>query len=107
MSEVGYWRRLTDARFDRRRAFTAAGGTALGAAFLSACGGGSSSGSSSSESKPDLVGKPVDTTSKAKAGGVLKHWAAGDPAHLDPLLSSNANVVNFVSPFAYPRLMKW
>ncbi len=38
---------------------------------------------------------------------MLKHWANGDPAHLDPLLSSNANVVNFVSPFAYPRLMKW
>lgn len=108
MSDTGYWRRLTAARFDRRRALTAAGGSALGALFLSACGGGGSAGSSSSESKgADAVAKPVDTTSKAKAGGVLKHWLTGDPAHLDPLLSSNANVVNFVSPFAYPKLMKW
>ena len=111
MAEMSYWSRLTQARFDRRRAIVAAGGATLGVVALSAigCGGSSSGSGSSSERKSgtDLVAKPVDSTSKAKAGGVLKHWAPGDPAHLDPLLSSNANVVNFVSPYAYPRLMKW
>src|SRR6188472_835139 len=104
MAEMGYWRRLTTARFDRRRALIAAGGASLGAIALSAigCGGsGSDSGGSEKKSGTDLVAKPVDSTLKAKAGGVLKHWANGDPAHLDPLLSSNANVVNFVSPYAY------
>ena len=45
--------------------------------------------------------------SQAKAGGVLKHFASGDALHLDPLTSSNANVVNYVAPQAYPRLLKW
>ena len=50
---------------------------------------------------------PVDTTNEAQAGGVLKHFALGDPSHFDPLLSANADVVNFVAPFAYQRLLKW
>src|SRR5829696_2600876 len=42
-----YWSRFTDSRMSRRRALTLTGGTALGAAFLAACGGSDSSGSSS------------------------------------------------------------
>ena len=34
-----YWSRFTDSRMSRRRALTLTGGTALGAAFLAACGG--------------------------------------------------------------------
>ena len=107
----GYWRRLTEARIRRRRALnrgrrrTASARCALSCGRLAAARtrtpGAREKGARTS------VAKPVDSTSKAKAGGVLKHWATGDPAHLDPLLSSNANVVNFVSPYAYPRLMKW
>ena len=38
-----YWSRFKDSRMSRRRALALTGGTALGAAFLAACGGSDSS----------------------------------------------------------------
>jgi ABC-type transport system substrate-binding protein len=103
-----YWQRTIVSRLSRRRALTGVAGAGLGAVALSALGcGGSGSSSGSSPGEAGLVSKPLDTTSQAKAGGTLRHFATADPAHFDPLLSSNANVVNFVSPYAYPRLIKW
>ena len=61
-----YWTALVNKRASRRRALGWLGGGVAGAAFLAACGGGSD------EDKPaasSLLGKPTDSTSKAKRGG--------------------------------------
>ncbi|HLF78403.1 MAG TPA: ABC transporter substrate-binding protein [Dehalococcoidia bacterium] len=107
MSQGNYWETFRNSRLSRRRAL--AGSAALGAsaAFLAACGGGDGDSAGGGADKSGLVSKPIDTVTSAKAGGVLKHFAVGDALHLDPLTSSNANVVNYVAPYAYPRLVKW
>ena len=107
MPEKSYWEQAAGKRATRRRLI--AGGAMLGgsavALSLFGCSGGDDDSSGGEGS--GLVSKPVDTTSQAKAGGTLKDFATADPTHFDALLSSNANVVNFVSPYAYPRLLKW
>jgi len=78
-----YWNEVLHGRMNRRRALGFTGGTALGAAFLAACGGGSSGGSGASSAetqstakkdKSGLVTQPDDTSKSAKAGGVFK-WS--------------------------------
>src|SRR4051812_8600162 len=82
--EQRYWNSLLNNRIGRRRAMVATGATALGAAFLAACGGGDSGGSSGgSKESNSLVAKPVDTSKQAKKGGVLKDRNFGDPPSLD------------------------
>jgi peptide/nickel transport system substrate-binding protein len=71
---------------------------------LSGCGGGDDG---APRDRSGLVATPVDTTSQAKAGGTIKHFFTGDAQHLDALTSSNANVTNYVSPFANVRLLRW
>ena len=68
-------------------------------------GNGNSGGDGGSTS--GLIHKPSDTTSQAKAGGALKHYAAADIAHFDALASNSASTVNFGSVFAYNRLLKF
>src|SRR5205823_5426293 len=105
---MSYWDTVTRTRLSRRRALIAGGASTAGAALLAACGSSSSTKSSPGENPPaDQVTTPKDTVAQAKPGGTLRHFATGEPAHFDPLLSSNANVVNFSSPYAYPRLIKW
>jgi ABC-type transport system substrate-binding protein len=108
MSE-GYWQSITRSRLSRRRALLGSAGLAAGGLALSlvGCGGGSDGSSSASGGRTIAVAKPVDSTSKARPGGVIKHFMTGEPAHFDALISANANVVNFVTPYAYPRLLKW
>lgn len=105
MMDGSYWNHVLVSRITRRRALaaTAAAGSAAAALALAGCGGGASEGQRSG----GLVSAPVDTTAQAKPGGVLKHFMTGEPAHFDVLISANANVVNFVTPYAYPRLLKW
>jgi len=112
MSTTGYWQKTVERRFSRRRVIK--GGAALASAALAlglaGCGdddNDSSSSSSGGASESSLVAKPTDSTKNAKQGGVLKHFANGDPQHFDALLSANANVINFVAPFAYQRLLGW
>jgi dipeptide transport system substrate-binding protein len=70
-----YWSRFTESRLSRRRALTLTGGTALGAAFLAACGGSDSDSGGGSSSGPKdnsgLLTQMKDQTSQAKRGGVL------------------------------------
>jgi ABC-type transport system substrate-binding protein len=80
-----------------------------GAAALSLVGcGGSSKGSSSSQPQGSsgLLSVPIDTTSKAKAGGVFKSFKAADVPSLDPLSASSIFVYN-VGAYTYPRLFKF
>ena len=74
-------------RIGRRRAITLAGGTALGAAFLAACGGsdsgGSGGGSGDGKDKSSLITKHEDTTKQAKKGGILKDRTGADAPTMD------------------------
>ncbi|MPZ51056.1 MAG: hypothetical protein GEU75_17440 [Dehalococcoidia bacterium] len=74
-----YWQRFLHRRMSRRGAMAATGATAIGAAFLAACGGDDDGGDSSS-----LVSKPVDTTNQAMRGGTLTRTVNSDPPTLDP-----------------------
>lgn len=103
----GYWSSVVTSRISRRRALVGSSALAASAAFLAACGGSKNGSSDKGSAKSNLASTPIDTLAQVKPGGVLKHFAPGDALHLDPLASSNANVVNYVSPYAYPRLLKW
>src|SRR5690606_30780094 len=122
VSNGNYWDRMTRARLSRRRAIMATSGAAAAAAFLAACGGdddtpsttgstgatgstgstgstgatGSTgtTGSTGSGRLPEGVYEPVDTTSSAVQGGVMRHWAADDITHFDALASNSASTVN-------------
>jgi ABC-type transport system substrate-binding protein len=98
-----YWARVTQDRISRRRAILATGGAALGAAFLAACGG----GDEGSKDSGSLIAKPVDTTDKAKQGGVLKSSSNNDSTHYDALLHNGAAVVNAISVYAYSRVLRF
>jgi ABC-type transport system substrate-binding protein len=84
-----YWTKALQGRLSRRRAIAATGTTALGAAFLAACGGSDSGGSSSSGGSTDksgLLAKKEDTSKQAKMGGTLITTNPADPPHFDPHL---------------------
>ena len=69
-----YWSRFTDSRLSRRRALAITGGTALGAAFLAACGGSGGSdggGSSAPKDNSGLLTQLKDESSVAKRGGTM------------------------------------
>jgi hypothetical protein len=90
-----YWSDLTRTRLNRRRALVAAGGAALGAAFLAACGSGSDAG----EKKPasSLLSPAEDTSKKAVPGG---SWStsSGDALILDPTASNSSGAFEFSVP---------
>jgi ABC-type transport system substrate-binding protein len=102
-----YWQRFTTRTISRRRALAATGSAAAAAAFLAACGGGSSDSGSSKGDASSKLAKPVDTTSQAKTGGTIKHFATADITHFDALASNSASTVGLGSIFAYTRLLKF
>ena len=63
---MSYWNKVLDSRISRRRALAGAGGTALGAAFLAACGGDDNGGQSDSSG---MLHRLTDETNQAKHGG--------------------------------------
>src|SRR5262245_28059847 len=94
MAAPSYWSSLLGSRLARRRGLAAAGATALGAAFLAACGGSDDGGSGKSkEPASSLVAKKADTTKTAKTGGVLKLSRNGDT-------TTGFDPHNFGAPFA-------
>jgi ABC-type transport system substrate-binding protein len=112
---MSYWEQLRRARITRRRGLAATAGAGFAAALLAACGGSdnssssgaSSSGTATSADKSGLVYTPVDTTSKAKPGGTLKHYVTADILHFDALADpSSSTVSNSSEPF-YPRLFRF
>src|SRR5438067_13873700 len=110
--ETSYWSGFAGHRLGRRGAIAAAGGAALASAILAACG---SSGSSSNKGgnaggtkdKSGLLSLPEDSTARAKPGGTMKDWTNGDAQHFDAVASNANGVVNWVSAFAYPRLLRF
>src|SRR3954447_8812975 len=108
-----YWNRLTNSRITRRRGLAITGAGALGAAFLAACGSSNSGGDSgkkddkASPDKSGLVYEPVDSTAQAKPGGTIKTVYTADILHFNALASNSSSVVNDLSPFTYPRMVKF
>lgn len=109
-AHLSYWERMTNARLSRRRALTGAAGIGAGAAALSlaGCGGGSNSSSNGGSSASNsIVSIPVDTTSKAKAGGTFKSYAASDVTTFDLLSTNSFTVAFYIGDYAYQRLFKY
>jgi ABC-type transport system substrate-binding protein len=97
-----YWQNLTNARTSRRRALIGAGSVAAAAAFLAACGGGDSSGEKGSASS--LLGKPADTTAKAKRGGIMFLSRNNNQADFDPL-AGQGSMTSGQTAAVYSRLI--
>jgi peptide/nickel transport system substrate-binding protein len=90
---VTNWTRIASSRPSRRRALAATGASALGAAFLAACGGSGSTKEETSD-KSGLLSKNADTTKQAKVGGTWKSSYARDATSFDPAFQgTGANVL--------------
>src|SRR5262245_44446374 len=87
LADNSYWERAMTGRVGRRRALTLVGGSALGAAFLAACGGsdsgGGNGGSGDGKDKSSLIAKSEDVTKQAKKGGILKDRTGADAPTMD------------------------
>ena len=105
----GYWARFTQERLTRRRALGAAAGLGAGIAALSLVGcGGDDGGEGGTKDSSGLIHTPVDTTDKAKAGGVLKSYRPADiTPSFDSLASNGSGPLAGIAAFAYPRLVKY
>jgi peptide/nickel transport system substrate-binding protein len=82
--QEGYWSTKLAGRLNRRRSLVFFGGGVAGAAFLAACGTGAGKGDKSS-----LVAERIDSTTKAKRGGIMKDRAFADPPTLDITTPNN------------------
>jgi peptide/nickel transport system substrate-binding protein len=109
-----YWHRLTTSRIGRRRALGGAIAAGIGAGALSLVGcGGSNKGSSSSASPGgtsaanSLLSQPVDTTSKARPGGVLKHFDTAEVTTFDPIATTSFSAQSRIAAYTYPRMVKF
>ncbi|HWO72335.1 MAG TPA: ABC transporter substrate-binding protein [Dehalococcoidia bacterium] len=106
-----YWDRVLNRRLTRRRALAATGAAAGAAAFLAACGGDKEEGGGGQASELLINGKEVDTTDKAKRGGVWKAALSRDPQNFDlynfdPFSQGFANVVGSKLVWIKPSRMK-
>ncbi len=106
---MSYWKRLTSSRLSRRRALAGAAGVGMGAAALSlvGCGGGSDGGSGSGEKAGGLVYTPVDSTSRAKAGGTFKSYITADVTTFDLHATTSFSAAALLGVYAYQRLFKY
>ncbi|HLF78866.1 MAG TPA: ABC transporter substrate-binding protein [Dehalococcoidia bacterium] len=99
-----YWSNVLRSRVSRRRAMAATGATALGAAFLTACGGGDDSGGDNETNS--VLPKQVDSTKQAVAGGEFHERIANDATYY--LYDSNHNGSGNpgIAGWVYPHLTK-
>lgn len=125
-----YWENVLHQRLGRRRAMVGAGGAALGAGFLAACGGDDSESPSGGEGSTGPTGttgatrstggsggstgpssglltQATDTTSSAKPGATWPHYTVREVRTMDPL--NNASVGSGINhqAFAYSRFFQW
>ncbi len=111
MSTDSYWNSYLTGRLSRRRAIGAAAGAAAGLAALSlaGCGGGSDSGGTTQPSgdTSGLLTTPADSTSRAKAGGVLKHFDTADVTTFDPIATTSFSAQSRIAAYTYPRMVKF
>jgi peptide/nickel transport system substrate-binding protein len=96
-----YWSRIHGGRLKRRRVLAATGASALGAAFLAACGGGEDGDNGD---KSSLVVKPEDTIKQAKRGGILKDRTTIDISSMD--VQQPLAPLNWTAKHAYSTLVR-
>ncbi|HLF79402.1 MAG TPA: ABC transporter substrate-binding protein [Dehalococcoidia bacterium] len=100
-----YWSAtIISKRLSRRRAIVSAGAISAAAASLSLVGCGGGSGGDSEAAR--LVVKPVDATSKAVKGGILKSQKTSDAQHFDPLSGGSSQIFDH-SSHVYSRLLQY
>src|SRR5687767_12958250 len=104
-----YWQRILNQRLTRRRALTATGGTALGAAFLAACGdddGGGGGGPTGPVDPSGLLAPITDETSQGVRGGIFPYNHSNNVVTLDPHATFNAAAFGLIAP-AYSTMVKY
>src|SRR5436190_14616369 len=101
MSE-NYWTNVLTQRLSRRRALAATAATALGAAFLAACGGGSDE--PQKVDKESVIAKFVDTSKSAAKGGIWQNYMARSSITFDPQVGTTADLAH--AAHAYQRLLR-
>jgi peptide/nickel transport system substrate-binding protein len=108
---MSYWDQVLNKRVSRRRGLAGVGAGTAAAALLAACGGDDDDGGGSTGGGTGgilgLVAKPEDTSGKAKAGGVWKHFSRGDATHFDSLVSDTSQVVSISGYLGYSKLLGW
>jgi ABC-type transport system substrate-binding protein len=96
--ESNYWTRVLQNRVSRRRALAASGATALGAAFLAACGGGDDGPTEAPLDESGLVTLPRDEGDSATAGGIMP-WNHGElEFSIDPALAPSFTSSSMIAP---------
>src|SRR5688500_16256296 len=98
----GYWSTIRTRRLARRALLRSGAALSAGAAALSLLGCGGDSDSSESGS---LLSKPEDSSSRAKAGGVLKTFTNTDTQGMDVIGGTNLTR-SLIGAYTYPRLVK-
>src|SRR5689334_13252035 len=101
---ANYWTGLLGRRLSRRRALATTAGGVSAAAILAACGGSNDGGGEGKQASPSLLSKPVDTTSKAKRGGIMFLARANNPGDFDPLTGQGSMTSTHTSA-VYSRLL--
>ena len=104
-----YWQGILNQRLTRRRALAATGASALGAAFLAACGGddgGGSSGPTGPADRSGLLAPIRDETSAAVPGGTFPYNHSNNVVTLDPHATFNAAAFGLIAP-AYSTMVKY
>jgi len=104
-----YWQGILNQRLTRRRALAATGASALGAAFLAACGGddgGGSSGPTGPVDRSGLLAPIRDETSAAVPGGTFPYNHSNNVVTLDPHATFNAAAFGLIAP-AYSTMVKY
>ena len=102
--EHGYWSNM---RLSRRRALAGAAAAGAGVAGLAlvGCGGGGNGGGGESQTSSGGLGKAVDTTKKAVAGGISHDYRTSDVATFDLATTSNYTAMMY-GTYYYSRLFK-
>jgi ABC-type transport system substrate-binding protein len=85
----------------------AAAGGALGALSLVGCGGDDGDGGEAPSDPSGLLTFPVDSSSRAKAGGILKHVDTADVTTFDPIATTSFSAQSRIAAYTYPRLVKF
>jgi peptide/nickel transport system substrate-binding protein len=106
-----YWEKFTEARLGRRRLMASAVAASGGLAALSmvGCGGSSSNDNKTpASSEPNsLLTQPQDSSSRAKPGGVLKHFDTAEVTTFDPIATTSFSAQSRIAAYTYPRMVKF
>jgi len=87
----GYWTETMRRHASRRRVLAATGATAVGAAFLAACGGGDSSNKGGAKDGSSLLTPIRDESKSVQRGGTHKFFLNSDQQNYDPTFTSLPN----------------